>query len=56
MAGSESREIAAENERLEAIVQEVYDALENENFVLARAKAATLVFSGPDNDEAEIAA
>lgn len=56
MAGSERREIAAENERLEAIVQEVYDALENENFVLARAKAATLVFSGPDNDEAEIAA
>lgn len=56
MAGSESREIEAENERLEAIVQEVYDALENENFVLARAKAATLVFSGPDNDEAEIAA
>ena len=56
MAGSESREIAAENKRLEAIVQEVYDALKNENFVLARAKAATLVFSGPDNDEAEIAA
>lgn len=56
MAGSESREIEAENERLEAIVQEVYDALENKNFVLARAKAATLVFSGPDNDEAEIAA
>ena len=56
MTGSESREIEAENERLEAIAQEVYDALENENFVLARAKAATLVFSGPDNDEAEIAA
>lgn len=56
MTGSESREIEAENERLEAIVQEVYDALENENFVLARAKATTLVFSGPDNDEAEIAA
>jgi len=56
MAGSESKAIAAENERLEAIVEQVYDALEADNFVLARARAASLVFSGPDNDEAEIAA
>ena len=54
--GSESKAIAAENERLKAIVEQVYDALEADNFVLARARAASLVFSGPDNDEAEIAA
>lgn len=51
-----SRQIKAENQRLDAIVAEVYDALESENYVLARAKAASLVFSGPNNDEAVIAA
>lgn len=53
---SEDRKIKAENERLELIVEEVYDALEDDNYVLARAKAASLVFSGPDNTEAENAA
>ena len=52
---SENKQIAAENARLEAIVEEVYEALENDNYVLARAKAASLVFSGPDNSEAELA-
>lgn len=56
MAGAESREIAAENKRLESIVEQVYDALKDDNFVLARAKATTLVFAGPDNDEAKITA
>lgn len=51
----ESRAIEAENQRLEAIVMEVYGALEDSNYILARAKAATLVFSGPDNNEAKIA-
>lgn len=47
------RKINAENERLEAIVAEVYDALEDENYTLARAKAASLTFSGPNTPEAD---
>lgn len=53
MASSESREIKVENERLESIVIEVYDALEAGNYVLARAKASSLTFSGPDTAEAD---
>lgn len=53
VVNSNDRKIATENERLEAIVIEVYDALETENYVLAKAKAATLVFSGPDNYDAD---
>lgn len=43
---NDSRKIAHENERLNTIVQEVYDYIENEQYPLARAKAATLVFAG----------
>ena len=39
--------INQESERLEAIVEEVYDAIEDEDYVLARAKAATIVYGGP---------
>ena len=45
--------IKTENARLEAIVEEVYDALENENYVLARIKATSLTFSAPYSPEAE---
>ena len=34
----------AENERLKVIAEEVYEALEDENYVLARAKAASLTY------------
>lgn len=50
---SKNRKIEVENSRLEVIVEEVYDALEDENYVLARAKAASLTFSGPDNVTAD---
>ena len=53
----DSNKINKENERLEALVQEVYDALEAENYILARAKTATLVFSGSttmDGDKATL--
>lgn len=43
---NDSRKIAAENERLEGIVQEIYGYIEREEYSLARAKASTLVFSG----------
>ena len=39
--------ITQETARLDAIVLEVYDAIENEDYVLARAKAATVVFRLP---------
>ena len=39
--------IEQESERLESIVLEVYDAIDNENYVLARAKAANVVYGGP---------
>lgn len=48
-----SIKIEEENTRLEAVVEEVYVALEEKNYVLARAKAASLVFSGPDTAEAD---
>lgn len=38
--------IKTENERLEKIVSEVYSYIEQEQYVLARSKASTLVFSG----------
>lgn len=40
------KENAEENARLEAIVDEIYVCIEKENYTLARAKAANLVFSG----------
>lgn len=52
---SEAKKIEKENQRLEAIVEEVYEALEAENYTLARAKTASLTFSGPDSSEAKIA-
>ncbi len=48
--------IAQENERLENIVSEVYIAIEEENYVLARAKTANLVFYGPTTFSGEQAA
>lgn len=52
---SETKQIEKENQRLEAIVEEVYVALESKNYTLARAKTASLTFSGPDSSEANIA-
>lgn len=56
MESAEDKKIQKENDRLDAVVDMVYEALENDNYVLARATAATLVFSGPDDPDAEIAA
>ena len=56
MGDSDDRKIAAENARLDAIVAEVYDALEDNNYTLARAKAASLTFSGPNTTTADKAA
>ena len=53
MGNADDKKIEAENARLEAIVEEVYDALEAENYVLARAKAASLTFSGPNTTTAD---
>ena len=39
--------VSQESARLETIVQEVYDAIENEDYILARAKAANVVYGGP---------
>lgn len=44
---------AAENARLESIVEEVYSAIEAEDYLMARAKAATLVFSVHNGFEKE---
>lgn len=49
-------EINRENTRLETVVKEVYDALEKKDYVLARAKATSLVFSGPNTAKARRAA
>ncbi len=53
LSSEDSRKVKTENDRLNGIVEEVYSALEDNNYVLARAKAASLVFSGPDTEEAE---
>jgi len=53
MGNADDKKIEAENARMEAIVEEVYDALEDENYVLARAKAASLTFSGPNTTTAD---
>lgn len=53
MSSSDSRAVKEENKRLEVIVDEVYEALENDNYVLARAKATSLTFSGPNTTEAD---
>lgn len=50
LGAADDNKIAKENERLDAIVEEVYCAIENENYVLARAKAANLVFAGSTTD------
>ena len=46
-AAEDSVKVAQETARLNTIVQDVYDAIEDEDYVLARAKAATLVFMLP---------
>ena len=46
-AAEDSEKVKQETARLDAIVLEVYDAIENEDYVLARAKAATVVFRLP---------
>lgn len=56
MNSSDANKIATENARLEAIVDEVYEAIADENYVLARAKAASLVFSGSTSLDGEQAA
>ena len=53
MGNADDKKIEAENARLESIIEEVYDALEDENYVLARAKAASLTFSGPNTTTAD---
>lgn len=45
MDSSDNKEIEAENARLNTIVAEVYSAIEDGNYTLARAKASSLVFS-----------
>lgn len=45
----DKEKVAEETARLNTIVQEVYDAIEDEDYVLARAKAATLVFMLPSH-------
>lgn len=42
----DNNSIEKENNRLNIIVEEVYEYIDEENYNLARAKAATLVFSG----------
>ena len=51
----DDNKIEAENERLEAIVAEVYQHINNQEYILARSKASSLVFSGSttrDGDQA----
>ncbi len=43
-----------ENARLDAIVAEVYEAIENEDYMLAKTKAATLVFSKDNWDYSSV--
>lgn len=40
-----SKEVEKENERLESIVEEVYACIDNENYTLARVKAANISFN-----------
>lgn len=47
VAKEKREKISQEAVRLEAVVQEVYNAIEDENYVLARAKAANVVYGGP---------
>ena len=53
---NDAKRISKENERLDAIVEEIYDAIAAENFVLARVKASELVFSGSSTEEGQQAA
>lgn len=52
---SDEAKVTAENDRLNAIVQEVYDAIEEENYTLARAKAVTLSYAAPTSYDREAA-
>ena len=42
----DNQKIEAENQRLEIIVEEVYQCIDNNDYTLARAKATSLIFSG----------
>lgn len=53
MGNTNEKRIDKENVQLETIVAEIYACIENENYTLARAKTANLVFSGNDNDSKE---
>lgn len=48
---SDAKKIETENKRLEAVVEEVYEALGDNDYTLARAKAANIVFSGSTTDD-----
>lgn len=52
----DSKSVDKENQRLESIVSEVYEAIEDENYTLAKAKAANIVFSGSTSKEGDQAA
>lgn len=49
----QEKKISKENVRLEAIVGEIYVCIEEENYTLARAKTANLVFSGNSEEATE---
>lgn len=49
----DANNIDKENRRLEDIVSEVYEAIEDENYTLARAKTANIVFSGSTTTDGE---
>lgn len=53
---NDSKKIDKENERLNTIVEQVYDYIEDENYTLARATATTIVFSGSTTQNGEQAA
>lgn len=53
---SDHIKIEKETERLEAIVEEVYEYIEQEQYVLARSKVSTLVFSGSTTQAGDQAA
>jgi len=48
-----SKEIEKENERLNSIAEEIYDLVEEEKYVLAKSKTASLVFSVPSTTDAD---
>ena len=56
LLSSDSKKIESENDRLNEIVAEIYSYIEEENYTLARSKAAMLVFSGSTSKEGNQAA